>query len=302
MRTSKPQSRPQTLKQAKASFKARGQPAVSSTQKRQLERGAELLQRADRLKEQEKRRKEFLRKREEKDLKRKEPQQHALLGTQVRLDKFGYKSSQFHLGAFLKRPEPAMPERPIAVQEPWEDEYESFDDDALLDVLQSPADGPEANFKKAAPAETSPCQTKIGGTLNDEDPHAWDWLESSSQIAQELGEEVANSSSKSRVPSFSSSDFDITEDDIQMLESAAVLNDKIATSTTTMLDINRKALDKRLMPPPLLPAKHVKPSAKSSVPLIPKSPSTSPADFGFSFADLECLAAEEIQLSQYNPP
>ena len=91
-----PQRRIETSKQAKAAFKARGCSTTSATQRRQIERGAELLQRAERIKAQEERRKEWS--------KRKETEQKSdapALGSQRKLDRFGYASSQFHLGRFF---------------------------------------------------------------------------------------------------------------------------------------------------------------------------------------------------------
>ncbi|USW49059.1 hypothetical protein Slin15195_G023780 [Septoria linicola] len=92
-------------KYAKASFKARGRPTLSVKESRQLERAIELEQRADRAKEAEKRRLESVKKRLEKDRRDSANKQSLQLGTQRRCDRFGYKSSQFHLGAFFgKKP------------------------------------------------------------------------------------------------------------------------------------------------------------------------------------------------------
>lgn len=93
----------QTIKQAKASFKARGRPTLSEREARQLERAIELEQRAERAQEAEKRRAAAakLRSEREKRAETHRQQQQVQLGTQRRCDRFGYKSSQFHLGAFF---------------------------------------------------------------------------------------------------------------------------------------------------------------------------------------------------------
>lgn len=93
--------RAQTSKQAKAAYKARGGSSyVSEAERKQLARGAELLRRAERLKLQEERRKEWMRKKEADEERVKRGK--APLGEENVLDKFGYQSSQFHLGKFFQ--------------------------------------------------------------------------------------------------------------------------------------------------------------------------------------------------------
>lgn len=91
--------RAQTTKQAKAAFKTRGGTHVSPAERRRLERGADLLARAERIKAQEAKKKE----RQEKKSRDQEAQQGETtkLSSQRKLDKFGYVSSQFHLGKFF---------------------------------------------------------------------------------------------------------------------------------------------------------------------------------------------------------
>lgn len=124
--------RKQTIKQAKASFKARGRPTLTEKESRQLQRAIELEERADRAREAEKRRLEAAKKRSEKE-KREQAQskQQVQLGTQRRCDRFGYKSSQFHLGAFFRK---QATEKPGAGEASKQHEQEAFDDDDLDDA------------------------------------------------------------------------------------------------------------------------------------------------------------------------
>lgn len=100
-----PTHRAQTSKQAKAAFKLRGATFISDAERRRLARGAELLERADRAKAQEARRKEWLKKKAEDEAASKgQVGDAAALGSQRRLDRFGYASSQYHLGKFFGAP------------------------------------------------------------------------------------------------------------------------------------------------------------------------------------------------------
>ena len=96
-------SRPQTIKQAKASYKSRNTPTLSEREKKQLERSIELDRRACRAKESEKRKVEAAKKRAEKERKEREERDKRQMGSQRRCDRFGFRGSQMHLGAFVKR-------------------------------------------------------------------------------------------------------------------------------------------------------------------------------------------------------
>ena len=89
-----------TIKQAKAAYKARGRPTLSEAEQRQLQRNVKLDQRAWAIREREKKRAETAKKRVEKEHEERK-KQAGLLGSQRRCDRFGHKSSQFHLGAFF---------------------------------------------------------------------------------------------------------------------------------------------------------------------------------------------------------
>ncbi|KAJ9621896.1 hypothetical protein H2203_006776 [Taxawa tesnikishii (nom. ined.)] len=310
MPPSKAQNRPQTIKQAKKAFKARGQPAISSAERRQIERNAELQERAERIKEQEKRKREFLRKKEERELKEKHAQREAVrLGTQRRLDKFGYKSSQFHLGTFLKPKAPALPKLDEVKEfEILEKDDEEFDDDTLLEaaldieaaelstlhtglqrdgkqdvapevtILRSspiPARPRRTNHQPTAVANSNPLPSanaaqaetteirpakdvgvaSVPSKVND--LFDWDWLESSTQIARELSTQVnvsktvelqekhqtAPESSRPRIPSFNFGDLDLSEEDLEALDTAVE-----HLSQTTQQSNERQELNKKLMP------------------------------------------------------
>lgn len=133
----------QTIKQAKASFKARGRPTLSDREARQLERAIDLEQRAERAKEAEKRRLIAAGKREQAH--KLQQQQHVQLGTQRRCDRFGHKSSQFHLGAFFgknKPPSHATTSKLEKMREQGNDRGfgdDDLDDESLLDACDGTA-------------------------------------------------------------------------------------------------------------------------------------------------------------------
>lgn len=357
--------RPQTLKQAKKAFKARGPTSVSDQERRRLERGAQLLERASRIKEQEQRRKDQLRRKEEASVKDSlNPAQHAqhpLLGTQRKLDKFGYKSSQLHLGAFLKNARPVV----VAAEEqrkqnisaePWDDDSDSVDDNTLLDIVDESScqrgkqgDVPAGQQLPSVPLSIQHTSFLIGG--NDLD-HWDDFLESSTQLARELSNEKPMPPQKPApcvFSSFGSTDFDLSSEDIEALdaslhdpeppvpENAIRTADKAKAilppppsppkhnfgghgSENTTIDPHDPSLrlydgnfktrpapspfakpmlarddDRKLMPPPALP--RPKPLPKTAG--VTASEVSPKQDSGISLADLESLANEDVQLTQY---
>jgi hypothetical protein len=146
------QSRALTSKQAKSFYRSRNSSNVSVLETRWLHRAIELEQRAERAQEQEKRRAEAAKKKKkaEKDQADKALKEQAMLGTQRRLDRFGHKSSQLHMGKFFGRPTTGGDDGtndPVAVsaKETSADEEEEdsddfgddeIDDDTLLDALE----------------------------------------------------------------------------------------------------------------------------------------------------------------------
>jgi hypothetical protein len=167
-----------TIKQAKAAYKSRTEQPLTEREQKQLERGLQLDRRAWALREREKNKLDSAKKRVAEEKAKKDEERR--LGTQRRNDKFGFKSSQFHLGAFFRKPAPGEQAgadvkdvAAVAVSEggrepgeeceamdsavesmdlgeedadEFEDEYEGLDDETLLEALQSPE---VARFSKA---------------------------------------------------------------------------------------------------------------------------------------------------------
>ncbi|KAK3646466.1 hypothetical protein LTR56_008564 [Elasticomyces elasticus] len=136
-----------TIKQAKADFKARGRPTISVLEQKQLERSIQLDRRAWGVKEREKRKAEAAKarrvekERSEKDAREKK----ALAGGKTRSDRFGYASSQMHLGAFFGgggvKNEDVKSETKVEVKAENEDDMfgdDGLDDETLLETLKSP--------------------------------------------------------------------------------------------------------------------------------------------------------------------
>jgi hypothetical protein len=316
----------QTLKQAKAAFKARGSTLVTDTEKRQLERGAVLLQRAERIKGAETRRKE-LKKKSVQDTK---ATRTCLLGTQRVNDKFGYQRSQFHLGAFLK-PKPVVPaaaplsevQEETLSPEPWEDD--GVDDDTLLDLAgESPVTVIIAPSVRA-PSQQTPSKTQghvkhqlVSPSTTDEFGSWDDLFERSSQITRDLStpqkptQILPATRSFDRIPSFTSGDFDLSADDLEELDWSADNMGNNLPSPQALEQANKNGdmrswlngnnmkkegtghdIDRKLMPPPLIIPKKLTPPTR-----IDSAVRTTVPPHGISLADLEGLAAEEIQLTQ----
>ena len=154
-----------TIKQAKAAYKSRTEQPLTEREQKQLERSVQLDRRAWAIREREKNKLDSAKKRVAEEKAKKDEERR--LGTQRRNDKFGFKSSQFHLGAFFRKPAPGGQEGDTAVAEgeagrepredckakdsaienmefgeedhdAFEDEYEDLDDETLLEALQSP--------------------------------------------------------------------------------------------------------------------------------------------------------------------
>ncbi|KAI7090719.1 hypothetical protein KC356_g1348 [Hortaea werneckii] len=243
----KPQSGPvvqrQTIKQAKAAYKSRAQQPLSDAEKKQLERSIELDRRAWRTKEQERKKAEALKKRQEKERREKDDLERTMLGTQVRRDRFGFRGSQMHLGAFFgghggKSKKAETADRPEKAKEPGcalqaaSDDLETLDDESLLGAIElsptiarsetsiprqvSSDDTPMARVPqhgKPSNVESEPVQTMqedLGDFENE--------LGSSSQIARELNCEATHVAREPRNASFSSADFDLTAEDLEELE------------------------------------------------------------------------------------
>ncbi|CAK4031260.1 Hypothetical predicted protein [Lecanosticta acicola] len=230
-----------TTKQAKAAYKARGRPSLSEKEQRQLERALELERRAEAAKEAEKRRAEAAKKRAEKEKLEGRGGNRNRLGTQRRTDRFGFKASQFHLGAFFGKQNGGQKAQEAIVETSEEADEDSFGDEDLDDeVLLSALD---QTPQKATPQQlqhsmsdcalmSPPSASHSGSTLQQANTEPapvhgedldsfWDDLESSTQIARELDTDSASTSrpqQEKKSVSFSSDDFDLTAEDLDELD------------------------------------------------------------------------------------
>lgn len=294
-----PRVQAQTIKQAKAAYRARGHPTISDTEKRRLERLAELDRRAYRIKEAEKRKAEAAKKRAEQEKKEREELRAAPLGTQRRIDRFGHKSSQMHLGFFLKRTNSKEAEEAEAQKENvdvGEDDGfgdDGVDDENLLNMLDGANDRPMKDVVLTdvpdAPRQLpqqdgsnevvlSPTQPNI--PMEEDDFGSFlDELESSTQIARELAAEDTSypNIAPATVPLISSceaDDFDFTMEDLE--EAPSIPQEK-----------TKSQRDRILMPPPPLRA--------------PSTVAKPPKYAGFTLTELNSFIDDDLQLTQVAP-
>ncbi|SMR43538.1 unnamed protein product [Zymoseptoria tritici ST99CH_1A5] len=238
----------QTIAQAKASFKARGRPSLTDKQQKQLQRACELEQRAERIKEQEKKRAAAAVKRKAEGQDGKD-RQKAFLGTQMRRDKFGYKSSQFHLGAFLQAAGRRVEGQggSLAVQDEVVEEEDLFEDDGLDDEMMLSAleavptldtNGQSGknivvqdtvkHSKTMPPLPIPRLPTTHKPPRPAQSPNAeedlssfWEDLDSSTQIARDLDDsstDFDNDVASSLNTSFGSGSFDLTAEELDKLD------------------------------------------------------------------------------------
>ncbi|KAF2168657.1 hypothetical protein M409DRAFT_53294 [Zasmidium cellare ATCC 36951] len=315
----------QTTKQAKASFKARGRPSLSDAEQRQLVRAIELEERAERSKEAEKRRAEAVRKRSEQGKRDKAEREKSQLLSQRRCDKFGFKASQFHLGAFFGKPMAEATSGKVqytAQDDVYEDD--GLDDEELLEALETansnksqpqPKQVPESDsMLMPPPPRPQPAILKRSNTeptpIIDQDlSNFWDDLESSTQVARELN---SNSPNEQQTPepkagSFSSEDFDLTAEDLDELDPprlAGRTTEANAQSAKTSHNLPMKAA-KKAMPPPSLPAKRVQNKMRTQNairgPFLPASSLYCSPELGFTLTQLENFVEDDLQLTQAVP-
>jgi len=292
-----------------------------------------LLERAKRIKDQEQRKREWTKKRAEQEKKHGSEEQAINLGSQLRLDKFGYKSSQLHLGNFFKTRTAAND----TIKEPWEDE--DIDENSMLDVEPSDKITGSGSKKHTAVEHT----TEI---------HDWaDFLDSSTQIERELSgvskttpqackAMPKRSESFKSIPSWNSDDMfdddDLIELDMSIQAMQQPTESRRSIKGTSAEESHQKSKDTLLMPPPdlpsvqrdsvLMPPPKTLPPLRTSKPTMgpPKTPASrtipaqtsrqnslptakppaqskpSWAEFGISTAELETLVADEIVLSQWS--
>ncbi|KJX96621.1 hypothetical protein TI39_contig611g00002 [Zymoseptoria brevis] len=282
----------QTIAQAKASFKARGRPSLTDKQQKQLQRACELEQRAERIKEQEKKRAAAAVKKKAGGQDGKE-RQKAFLGTQMRRDKFGYKSSQFHLGAFL-RTGGKQDERQtgsLVVQDEVVKDEDLFEDDGLDDEMMLSAleavptlDTNGQSGKNIVVQETvkhskmlppppiprlptthKPPRPAQSPNAEEDLSSFWEDLDSSTQIARDLDDsstDFDNDVASSLNTSFGSGSFDLTAEELDKLDPPPVPAVSVAKTRTL------PAPSVSMLPPPLpakrtpIPASHMPPPKK----------------------------------------
>lgn len=333
-----------TIKQAKAAYKNRTEQPLTEREQKQLERAVQLDRRAWGIREREKNKLDLAKKRAAQEKAQKEEERK--IGTQRRNDKFGFKSSQYHLGAFFRKPGaaplPKVMEGNIdAVQsgvkdkavEPVtehrsdqdEDEFEDVDDETLLEALQSPevtravmthSDSQiKPDIKMPPPPRPAFLPTPRGAPLQTpaqaEQDFEWhDFLESSTQIARDIGKEKSASHEQApkvkgtkealRTGSFSSGSFELTEDDIEQLDPTPC----IRKENWKGAEPNKAATERMEMPPPPIPLKKRGPQqmaenskcASRSTNLV--EPIHKPDDLGFSLSQLEDFMEDDLQLTQ----
>ena len=290
-----PQSRPQTLKQAKAAYKSRNQPTLTEKEKRQLDRAIELDRRAWRTKEADKRRAEAAKKKAEKDRTQREEMERMRLGSQRRCDRFGYKSSQMHLGAFLNMRHAGSEdtkENTYALGE--ESDRSSFgdddlDDETLLDALNAAKEAAKQDIRPFTTTTTTmhhengtksyhkpathQSPSHISTPAMEDIESFWEALDSSTQIARDLSSHTPNQKSvrfASAASSFSSGEFDLTIEDMEKLDPQPIRQLKPED-------------DRKLMPPPPVPTHNTEPTAE------------------FTMSQLESFVEDDLQLTQAGP-
>lgn len=334
-----------TIKQAKAAYKNRTEQPLSEREQKQLERAVQLDRRAWGIREREKNKLDLAKKRAAQEKAQKDEERK--IGTQRRNDKFGFKSSQYHLGAFFRKPgaaplpdlmegtidgvQPGVKDKvvepvPERRSDSEEDEFEDVDDETLLEALQSPevtravrthSDSQinEPDIKMPPPPRPAFLPTSKGPSRQTpaqaERDFEWhDFLESSTQIAREIGRETsAPHEQASKVPgtrealrtgSFSSGSFELTEDDIEQLDPTP----SVRTECRQGEEPSNAAKERMKMPPPPVPSKkcvqkqaigNFETHSRSTHPVEPIHNSD---DLGFSLSQLEDFMEDDLQLTQ----
>ncbi|KAK5158620.1 hypothetical protein LTR04_005194 [Oleoguttula sp. CCFEE 6159] len=324
-----PHHRPQTLKQAKAAYKARSRPYVSEREQRQLERGAELLRRAERIKEAERRKKENLKRRAERETKEREAKKRMWLGREGYVWSQVPKPSQAILDMFVRikgRDEGGETKIEVdggrtAEYEPWD--VDEVDDETLLDVLDD--DVGDAMAHKPQPiSPPRPLKTedetayrpasRRPAVQGSNDLHLWeDFLASSTQIARELKEDdkqVVSIQPPAASLIFGSQDFKLSVEDMQELgigekpkwktaKGILQCNTNRASPARTMMPPPRPPItkkidaDRKMMPPPAM--KPVKKQASGAI----NASVLSVQDHGISSQDLLYIADNDVAFTQH---
>nr|POF04847.1 hypothetical protein CFP56_75878 [Quercus suber] len=316
----------QTIKQAKAAFKARNYNPLSDRLKRQIERSIELDNRARRSKEQEKRKAEAIARRKEKERHAREEQKCASVSEQRSCDKYGYESSQYHLEAFFPTGKTGCPGHTISRQVQGcnnQGDYainEELIGDDSFDLIQDSVAMPVPpklmlSCPKSDQVSVESFYTSFGLTkkatrvLTDQD-------ENRATLVREHGSKTHNvkepqrcdptmDSSNGCKVSFGSvdSDFGLTVEDVEALEAS--------------LCLRRDENDSGLMRPPDLPAKSATASRLQMPPVVNKLEvdsgilelkdvphqieRTFTDKIGFTMSQLESYVDDDLQLTQTTP-
>ena len=210
---------PQKLRQARAAFrKSGGQPRLSDREYRELQRGAELLQRANKIKEAERRKKFNQQKRVEKEQQEREAKRQKLLEDRNKgkmlLGSTQFPRSQFRIEKFITgldgtKEDIATGGKLQIPADPWDED--DVDDGSLLEVL----DDCEALVKLVP----DPAQSVAKRQMSHSAPDDFDF-------------------------GLSTQDFETVELDV----SQGALADYSATTKR-----RTKQRDQKLMPPPAIP-------------------------------------------------
>ncbi|KAK4552884.1 hypothetical protein LTR86_010016 [Recurvomyces mirabilis] len=313
-----PVARKATIKKAKADFKSRGQPTISNSERKQLLRGAELDQRAWGIEQREKKKAEAtLKKKQERERREKDDRARVQMGTQMRCDRFGYKSSQFHLGKFFgaeagkTEQDGEISVAAVMVEEVKEEDMfgdDGVDDDTLLEALGAPhvrLDAEENESKHAKGGslrsvdEPSPQAALVSADnsscKDDMMLDFWNELGSSTQIARELADDDTKPKYQSKAW------LSPVQRPEGVMEHGQTTSNRVPAYRS---DGHISARD--LMPPPPLPLKVIRPKVPMrGLQALQKPPNHQPCTIvstsGFTMSELEDFVDDDLQLTQVAP-
>nr|POE62963.1 hypothetical protein CFP56_03866 [Quercus suber] len=316
----------QTIKQAKAAFKARNYNPLSDRLERQIERSIELDNRARRSKEQEKRKAEAIARRKEKERHAREEQKCASVSEQRSCDKYGYESSQYHLEAFFPTGKTGFPGHIISRQVQGcnnQGDYainEELKGDDSFDLIQDSVAMPVPpklmlSCPKSDQVSVESFYTSFGLTkkatrvLTDQD-------ENDATLVREHGSKTHNvkepqrcdstmDSSNGCKVSFGSvdSDFDLTVEDVEALEASLCLRrDENDSGLMRPPDLLAKsATASRLQMPPVANKLEVDSGILELKDVPHQIERTFTDKIGFTMSQLESYVDDDLQLTQTTP-
>nr|POE68819.1 hypothetical protein CFP56_66833 [Quercus suber] len=318
----------QTIKQARAAFKARNYDPLSDRAKRQIERSIELDKRACKAKELEKRKSEAALKRKQKERDEAEKRRATSFDERTKCDRFGHESSQYHLEAFFAKGKighvvhaVTREEQTCGYENDGDFDEELVDDDSLYAAMnaagvhppQNPMLPPSKPDHEVVAEVSSPSlelPQQVSEDLLEQHEGSSDLVQdrqSSFHMARQLQSDNPSLHKKNDCEvSFGSvgSDFDLSIEEIEALEASLPVAQKDGD-------------DRRLMPPPILPITFAKtaepetPSARKKrspnayrndfkeVLVQHQTPFTS--NFGFTMSQLETFIDDDLQLTQTAP-